>query len=143
MSITDQINAQVKTLVDEVKNLTETLRKVELDDLRSQATGLVGSARAEVQEGYAELVQKGEEFVAQARALKLEDVQKRGEKLLDALRKDAKKNIKEARKAAEDVAEDVQKRAEDIVADAQATVAKVTKKAPTTKEQAKKAPAKT
>ena len=86
MSITDQINAQVKTLVDEVKNLTETLRKVELDDLRSQATGLVGSARAEVQEGYAELVQKGEEFVAQARALKLEDVQKRGEKLLDALR---------------------------------------------------------
>ena len=137
MTITDQINAQVKTLVDEVKNLTETLKKFDVEDVQKKATDLSGVAAGRAKSSYDDLVKKGEEFVAQARALKLDDVQKRAEKLVESLRKDASKNLKEAQKNVKDVREDVAKRADEVVADAQAAVAKVTGKAP-----AKKAPAK-
>ena len=43
--------------------------------------------------------------MASARDLKLDDVQKRAEKLVETLRKDARKNIKDVRKRAKDARE--------------------------------------
>ena len=142
MTIADQINDQVKSLRKDVKNLTETVKKLDADELRSLGTDLVGRSRTRATASYDDLVKKAEEVVASAKDLKLDNVQKRAEKLVETLRKDARKNLKDVRKRAEGVRGDVQKRAEDVIGDARATVQRVTKKAPAKKSTAKKAPAK-
>ena len=151
MTITDQINTQVKRIREDVKDLADTVKKLDVDELRTQATGLADRSRTRATESYEDLVKKAEEIVASARDLKLDDVQKRAEKLVETLRKDARKNVKDVRKRAKDARSDVQKRAEDVIGEARATVQRVTKtgtkkstakKAPAKKATAKKAPAK-
>ena len=142
MTIADQINSQVKRIREDVKDLADTIKKLDVDDVRSSATGLADRSRTRATESYDDLVKKAEEIVASARDLKLDNVQKRAEKLVETLRKDARKNIKDVRKRAKDARSDVQKRAEDVIGEARATVQRVTKKAPAKKSTAKKAPAK-
>lgn len=138
MTITDTINAQVKSLVADVKALPESFKKVDVKDLRTQAENLAKSALDQATGVYADLSKKGEELVSKAKGLKVDDL---------------KKTAEDAQKKAEDVAEDVQKKAESFVADAskkaeefvaeaKATVTKVTKKAEATKPAAKKPAAK-
>jgi hypothetical protein len=141
MTIADQINSQVKRIREDVKDLADTVKKLDVDELRSTATDFADRSRGRATESYEDLVKKAEEIVASARDLKLDDVQKRAEKLVDSLRKDARKNLKDVRKRAKDARSDVQKRAEDVIGEARATVQRVTKR-PAKKSTAKKAPAK-
>ena len=141
MTIADQINSQVKRIREDVKDLADTVKKLDVDELRSTATDFADRSRGRATESYEDLVKKAEEIVASARDLKLDDVQKRVEKLVDSLRKDARKNLKDVRKRAKDARSDVQKRAEDVIGEARATVQRVTKR-PAKKSTAKKAPAK-
>lgn len=146
MTITDTINAQVKSLVADVKALPESFKKVDVNELRTQAQDFAKTALGQATGVYADLTKKGEELVSKAKGLKVDDI---------------KKTAEDAQKKAEDVAEDVQKKAESFVADAskkaeelvaeaKATVTKVTGKAtakpaaekPAAKPAAKKAPAK-
>ncbi|MGZ5369555.1 MAG: hypothetical protein ACXWXV_10645 [Aeromicrobium sp.] len=127
MTITDTINAQVKSLVADVKALPESVKKVDVKDLRTQAENLAKSALDQASGVYADLSKKGEELVSKAKGVKVDDF---------------KKTAEDAQKKAEDVAEDVQKKAEEFVADAKATVNKVTKKAEATKPAARKPAAK-
>ena len=67
MTITDQINEQVKSLRDEVKNLADSIKKLNVDDLRTQATDLandLSSARAHEQNQAVEV--PGQEQIAAA-----------------------------------------------------------------------------
>jgi len=142
MTIADQINDQVKTLREEVKNLADAVKKLDVDDLRTKGTDFVASSRTRATESYEDLVKKAEEIANSAKDLKLDNVQERAEKLVETLRKDARKNIKDVRKRAQDARSDVQKRAEDVIGEARATVQRVTKTGPAKKSTAKKAPAK-
>jgi heparin binding hemagglutinin HbhA len=114
MTITETINAQLKSIVDDVKALPETLKNVDVA-LQKQAQVAVGQAAS----AYAELAKKGDELVAKAKGLTVDDVTKQ----------------------AKGFADDAQKLAEGLVADAKATVTKVTGK-PEPKPAAKSAPAK-
>jgi heparin binding hemagglutinin HbhA len=145
-TITETINAQVKSLVDDVKALPETLKKVDVADLQKQAQGLAQTAVGTATSAYADLAKKGEELVAKAKGLKVEDIKK----TVDS-------SVEDVTKQAKGFADDAQKRAEQFVTDAKTQVTKVTSKAPTTvrkaaekvdttvkktPEPAKKAPAK-
>ena len=136
MTITDTINAQVKSLVEDVKALPETFKKVDVAELRAQAQGFAQTALGQATGVYAELTKKGEELVAKARGLKVEGV-----------KADAQKAAADLKDKAEVISGDVKVKAEELVADAKATVNKVTGKVPAgkpvaTKPAAKKAPAK-
>ena len=121
MTITDTINAQVKSIVEDVKALPETLKKIDVADLQKQAQGFAQTAVGTATSAYADLAKKGEELVNKAKGLKVDDLTK----------------------SAKGFADDASKRAETLVDDAKATVTKVTaKKAPAKKAPAKKAPAK-
>jgi heparin binding hemagglutinin HbhA len=132
MTITDTINAQVKSIVEDVKALPETFKKIDVADLQKQAQGFAQTAVGTATSAYADLAKKGEELVNKAKGLKVDD-----------LTKSAKGFADDATKTAKGFADDASKRAEDLVEDAKATVTKVTaKKAPAKKAPAKKAPAK-
>ena len=136
MTITDTINAQVKSLVEDVKALPETFKKVDVAELRAQAQGFAQTALGQATGVYAELTKKGEELVAKAKGLKVEGV-----------KADAQKAAADLKDKAEVISGDVLVMAEELVADAKATVNKVTGKVPAakpaaTKPAAKKAPVK-
>ncbi len=121
MTISDTINAQVKSIVADVEGLLDTLRKVDVADLQKQAQGLTQTAVGTATSAYADLVKKSEELLAKAKGLKVDDLTK----------------------TAKGFADDASKQAKDFADDAKATVTKVTaKKAPAKKAAAKKAPAK-
>lgn len=131
MTITDTINAQVKSIVEDVKALPETLKKIDVADLQKQAQGLAQTAVGTATSAYADLAKKGEEFVNKAKGLKVDDIKKTVEDSVDDVTKQAK-----------GFADDAQKRVEGLVDDAKATVTKVTgKSAPAKKTASKKAPA--
>jgi|GEM_PF-4563772 len=127
------------TIVDTIKSLPETLKKVEIADLQKQATELATGAVETAKGTYTDVTKRGEELVNKAKGLKVEDL---------------KKTVASLRTKATDGVEDAQKKAESLVDDAKETVAKVTgqtkpaakkapaKKAPAKKPVAKKAPAK-
>ena len=94
MTITDQINAQLKSVRDEANRLTDLLKGVNVDDLRTQA----GDIKAQVTTSYEDVVKKAEELRDSARDLKLDKVQKKAEDVIDSLRKDAKKNVSDITK---------------------------------------------
>jgi heparin binding hemagglutinin HbhA len=139
-TITEQINAQVKSIVDDVKALPETLKKVDVAELQKQAQGFAQTAVVTATSAYADLAKKGEELVAKAKGLTVDD-----------LKKTVDSSVEDVTKQAKGFADDAQKRAETAFAEAKATVTKVTgkpapkapaKKAPAKKTAAKKAPAK-
>ena len=141
MTITDTINAQVKSLVDDVKALPESLR--DTSKLRAQAQGLAQTALSQATGVYADLTKKGEELVAKAKCFKVDDIKK----TVGGLKDKAEEVVEDVTSKTEGFAGDAQKKADAFVADAKATVNKVTKKAPiakpaATKPAAKKAPAK-
>ena len=123
------------TIIDTIKSLPETLKKVEIADLQKQATEFAQGTVESAKGTYADVAKRGEELVTKAKGLKVEDL---------------KKTVASLRTKAEEGVEDVQKKAEELVDDAKETaketVAKVTKKAPAKpaakKPAAKKAPAK-
>ena len=115
------------TIVDTIKSLPETLKKVEIADLQKQATEFAQGTIESAKGTYADVAKRGEELVNKAKSLKVEDV---------------KNTVASLRSKAEEGVEDVQKKAEELVDDAKETVAKVTKKAPATKPAAKKPVAK-
>lgn len=137
MTITDTINAQVKSLVEDVKALPESFKKVDVADLRAQAQGFAHTAFGQATGVYADLTKKGEEFVAKAKGFKVDDIKKTVEGLKDK----AEEVVDDVTTKTEGFAGDAQKKAEAFVADTKATVNKVTKKAPA-KPAAKKAPVK-
>ncbi len=124
-TITETINAQVKSIVDDVKALPETLKKVDVADLQKQAQGLAQTAVGTATSAYADLAKKGEELVAKAKGLKVEDIKK----TVDS-------SVEDVTKQAKGFADDAQKRAEQFVTDAKTQVTKVTSKAPTTARKA-------
>ena len=126
MTITDTINAQVKSIVEDVKALPETFKKIDVADLQKQAQGFAQTALGTATSAYADLAKKSEELVNKAKGLKVDDVTKTAKGFAD-----------DATKTAKGFADDATKRAEGIVDDAKATVTSLTGKAP-----AKKAPAK-
>lgn len=134
-TITEQINAQVKSIVDDVKALPETLKKVDVAELQKQAQGFAQTAVVTATSAYADLAKKGEELVAKAKGIKVDD-----------LKKTVDSSVEDVTKQAKGFADDATKRAESAFADAKATVTKVTgkpaPKAPAKKAPAKKAPAK-
>jgi len=105
------------TIVDTIKSLPETLKKVEIADLQKQATEFAQGTIESAKGTYADVTKRGEDLVTKAKGLKVEDL---------------KKTVASLRTKAEEGVEDVQKKAEE-------TVAKVTGQ---TKPAAKKAPAK-
>ncbi len=132
MTITDTINAQVKSIVEDVKGLPETLKKIDVADLQKQAQGFAQTAVGTATSAYADFAKKGEELVNKAKGLKVDDIKK----TVDS-------SVEDVTKSAKGFADDAQKRVEVLVGDAKATVTKVTgKKAPAKKAPAKKAPAK-
>ena len=126
MTITDTINAQVKSIVEDVKALPETFKKIDVADLQKQAQGFAQTALGTATSAYADLAKKSEELVNKAKGLKVDDVTKTAKGFAD-----------DATKTAKGFADDATKRAEGLVDDAKATVTSLTGKAP-----AKKAPAK-
>ena len=118
MTITDQINAQVKTLREDAKNLTELLRNVNVDDLRAGARAQANDFAAKATTSYEDVVKKAEDLAASAKDLKLDKVQKRAEDLVDTLRKDAKKNVAEIQKKVKGYRDEARKRADSLVDDA-------------------------
>ena len=112
------------TIVDTIKSLPETLKKVEIADLQKQATEFATGAVETAKGTYTDVTKRGEELVNKAKGLKVEDL---------------KKTVASLRTKATDGVEDAQKKAESLVDDAKETVAKVTGQ---TKPAAKKAPAK-
>lgn len=138
MTITDTITAQVKSLVEDVKALPESFRKVDVADLRAQAQGFAHTALGQATGVYADLTKKGEEFVAKAKGFKVDDIKKTVEGLKDK----AEEVVDDVTTKTEGFAGDAQKKAEAFVADTKATVNKVTKKAPVAKPAAKKPAAK-
>ena len=52
MTITDQINEQVKSLRDEVKNLADSIKKLNVDDLRTQASDLANDLSSKATTSY-------------------------------------------------------------------------------------------
>ena len=138
MTITDTINAQVKSLVDDVKALPESFKKVDVADLRAQAQGFAQTAFGQATGVYAELTKKGEELVARAKGFKVDDIKK----TVEDLKSRAEDVAEDASKKADSLVGDASKKAEALVADAKATVSKVTQKASAAKPAATKAPAK-
>jgi len=143
MTITDTINAQVKSIVDDVKALPETFKKIDVADLQKQAQTFAQTALGQATSAYADIAKKGEELVSKAKGLTVDDIKK----TVDNLKDKAEDSVEDATKTAKDFADDAQKRAEDLVADAKATVTKVTSKSVPAKKTvkkpaAKKAPAK-
>jgi heparin binding hemagglutinin HbhA len=145
-TITETINAQVKSIVDDVKALPETLKKVDVAELQKQAQGFAQTAVGTATSAYADLAKKGEELVARAKGIRIED-----------LKKTVDNGVEDVTKQAKGFADDAQKRAEQFVTEAKTQVTKATSKAPTTTrttaeqvdttvkktpEPAKKAPAK-
>jgi len=134
MTITESINAQVKSIVDDVKALPETLKKVDVAELQKQAEGFAQVAVGQATSAYADLAKKAEELVAKAKGLTVDDI-----------KKSVDTTVEDVTKQAKGFADDAQKRAETAFAEAKATVTNVTgkpaKKAPA-KPAAKKAPAK-
>ena len=61
MIITDTITTQVKSLVEDVKGLPATIKKVDVKHLRSQAEDFAKTARTQATGVYADLTKKGEE----------------------------------------------------------------------------------
>ncbi len=76
MTITDTINAQVKSIVEDVKGLPETLKKIDVADLQKQAQGLAQTAVGTATSAYADFAKKGEEFVNKAKGFKVDDIKK-------------------------------------------------------------------
>lgn len=138
MTITDTINAQVKSLVADVRALPESVKKVDVKDLRTQAENLAKSALDQASGVYADLSKKGEELVSKAKGLKVDDFKKTAE----GAQKKAEDVAEDVQKKAESFVADASKKAEEFVADAKATVNKVTKKAEVTKPAVKKPAAK-
>ena len=141
MTITATINAQVKSLVEDVKALPESL--LDTSKLRAQAQGFAHTALGQATGVYADLTKKGEEFVAKAKGFTVDDIKK----TVGGLKGKAEEVVEDVTTKTEGLAADAQKKAEAFVADARATVNKVTKKAPVAKPApakpvAKKAPAK-
>ena len=114
MSITTTINAQVKAIVDDVRALPETIKKIDIADLQKQAEGLVQTAVGTATATYTDLTKRGEDVVSKAKGIKVEDI----------------------RKTVDHAADDAQKRAEQLVTDAKNQVTKVTSKAPTAAREA-------
>jgi heparin binding hemagglutinin HbhA len=132
MTITDTINAQVKSIVEDVKALPETFKKIDVADLQKQAQGFAQTALGTATSAYADFAKKSEELVNKAKGLKVEDIKK----TVDS-------SVEDVTKQAKGFADDAQKRAEGLVADAKATVTSLTgTKAPAKKAAAKKPAAK-
>ncbi|MCW2801451.1 MAG: hypothetical protein JWQ70_2923 [Aeromicrobium sp.] len=131
MTITDTINAQVKSIVEDVKALPETFKKIDVADLQKQAQGFAQTALGTATSAYADFAKKSEELVAKAKGLKVDDVTKSAKGFAD-----------DATKTAKGFADDATKRAEGLVDDAKATVTSLTGKAPAKKAAAKKPAAK-
>ena len=93
MSITTTINAQVKAIVDDVRALPETIKKIDIADLQKQAEGLVQTAVGTATATYTDLTKRGEDVVSKAKGIKVEDI----------------------RKTVDHAADDAQKRAEQLV----------------------------
>lgn len=142
MTITDTINAQVKSLVADVKAFPESFKKVDVNELRTQAQGFAKTALGQATGVYADLSKKGEGLVSKAKGLTVDDLKKTAE---DAQKK-AEVVVEDVQKKAESFVADASKKAEEFVAEAKATVSKVAKKTPVAKPAAKpaakKAPAK-
>ena len=122
MTVTETITTQLKSLVDDVKGLPETLKKVDIADLQKQATGFAQVAATQATAVYTDLAKKSEDIVAKAKGIKVDDVTTQAKSFAD-----------DATKQAKGFAGDAQKRAETLVADAKASVSKVTGKAPAAK----------
>src|SRR3954469_20153768 len=125
MTITDPINAQVKSLVEDVKALPETFKKIDVADLQKQAQGFAQTALGTATSAYADFAKKSEELVNKAKSLKVDDIKK----TVDS-------SVEDVTKTAKGFADDAQKRAEQLVTDAKTQVTKVTSKAPTTARKA-------
>lgn len=125
------INAQVKSLLEDVKGLPTSFKKVDVADLKKQATTFAQSTLGQATGVYADLSKKGEELVSKAKGLKADDV-----------KADVQKAAADLKVKAEVIADDTKAKAEELVADAKATVNKVTKKAAPAKPAAKKPAAK-
>lgn len=119
------------TIVDTIKSLPETLKKVEIADLQKQATEFAQGTIESAKGTYADVTKRGEDLVTKAKGLKVEDL---------------KKTVASLRTKAEEGVEDVQKKAEETVAKVTGQTKPAAKKAPAKpaakKPAAKKAPAK-
>lgn len=131
MSITETLNNQVKSIVEDVKALPASFKKVDVADLKKQATTFAQSTLGQATGVYVDLTKKGEELVSKAKGLKVEDV-----------KSDVQKAAADLKVKAEVIADDTKAKAEELVTEAKATVNKVTNKAPATKPAAKKPAAK-
>ena len=129
MTITETINNQVKSIVEDVKGLPTSFKKVDIADLKKQATTFAQSTLDQATGVYADLTKKGESLVAKAKGLKADDV-----------KADVQKVAADLKVKAEVLADDTKAKAEELVADAKATVTKVTSK-PAAKKPAAKKPA--
>ncbi len=89
------------TIVDTIKSLPETLKKVEIADLQKQATEFAQGTIESAKGTYADVTKRGEDLVTKAKGLKVEDL---------------KKTVASLRTKAEEGVEDVQKKAEETVA---------------------------
>lgn len=119
MTITESINASVKSLVDDVKGLPKSFKKVDVADLRSQAQGLAKNAVGQAAGAYAGLTKQGEKLVSKAKGIKVEDV-----------RADAHKAAADVKDKAEELVDDVLEKAEEVVHDVRKTVNKAATKTP-------------
>ncbi|MEO6471735.1 MAG: hypothetical protein ABIR57_07570 [Aeromicrobium sp.] len=142
MTITESINAQVKSIVEDVKGLPTSFKKVDVSDLKKQATTFAQTTLGQATSAYADLTKKGEELVAKAKGLKVDDVKADAQKAAADLKVKAEVLADDVKVKGEELVADVKAKGEEFVAEAKATVNKVAKKAPAAKPAAKKPAAK-
>lgn len=144
MTITTTINDQIKKvspIIDDVKALPTSFKKVDVNELSNKAQSLAQAALGQATGVYTDLTKRGDAIVSKAKGLRSYDV-KTAQKTVADLRVRVEKLADKAEDFAEDLAEDVMEKTESLVSDAKASVAKVTGKKPAVKPAAKKTPAK-
>ncbi len=144
--MTINITAQVKSIVEDVKGLPTSFKKVDVADLKKQAQAFAQTTLGQATSVYADLSKKGEELVSKAKGLKADDVKAEAQKAAADLKVKAEVLADDVKVKAEELAGEVKAKGEEFVAEAKATVNKVTNKPaakkPAAKPAAKKAPAK-
>ena len=74
MSITDTINAQIKSVLDDIRALPTTVKGIDVVGLQKKAEALAQTALGSATAAYSDLVKKSDDLVTLAKGLTVEDV---------------------------------------------------------------------
>ena len=130
MSITDTINAQIKSVLDDIRALPTTVKGFDVAALQKKAESLAQTALGSVTSAYADLAKKSDDLVTLAKGLTVDDVRaaaddfaSRAEAFVAELRgkvedvkvDDLKDAVDDFREKADVLVDDLKDRADEII----------------------------